>query len=309
MIDFSRLSKDTGAGNIASVPLDSSRPVHQLSAKSRKGNMTRSYGSGGGSGGTGDGGSDWQRPPKRPELRNREPRPELRQSEPEPELFESEPESDIGESADTGWETRLNRLSRYSAQEQQIDAVRVDFGRRLVSLMLDMVAAYMLSAFLSVLPFINAFVTTTLVLTVVMLVRDYFFAGRGVGKNLMGLQVVDVRSGHPCSLIQSVKRNVIILGPLLVMQVIMFVLRITNSFTSGPVTDDAMGHAIGFLRSISDALPGLVNLLGGIYVMAVLPYEAYRVYNRADGRRFGDVFAGTAVIDAPMDFSSPLPRQ
>jgi uncharacterized RDD family membrane protein YckC len=261
--------------------------------------MTRSYGSGGG--------PDWQRKPK-PGLRESQPQPRLRPGSAEPEFEENdeEPDNESQESSPAAWENRLNRMSRYTSQEETVKPERIEFGKRLVSLMIDVVAAYILAAALAVVPYINAYLTQPLVMTTFMLVHDFLFGGRGFGKNLMGLQVVDVRSGEPCTLMQSVKRNIVILGPLLALQIIMLGLQIFTTLTSSATSNPQVAGVVTWMNKF---IPDLVNGIGGAYVLLVLPYEIWRVYHRADGRRFGDQLAGTAVIEAPMDFSTPLPRQ
>jgi uncharacterized RDD family membrane protein YckC len=214
---------------------------------------------------------------------------------------QKETEPELREAATPDWERKLDSLSRYSEDsETTVKAVRVDFGKRLVAIIIDMFAAYLIAQVFGLIPLLNVIVPSYLVLVLVLLIRDYFFEGRGLGKNLMGLQVVDVMTGYPCSLVQSIKRNIILLGPLLVLYIITLVLQIVGAFFHQFL--DVVGPAlVTFLQ--------VVNSISSIYVLLVVPYEAYRVYSRADGRRFGDQFAGTAVIEAPMDFSKPLPRQ
>lgn len=222
--------------------------------------MTRSYGGG----------------PDRP---HREKQPELRESH-------------------ADFDSRLDsRLSRYQSDEDvKVQAVRVDFGKRLVALIIDVGAAYVVSSAVALIPFAGGMLTQNLILALILLVRDYFFEGRGIGKNLMGLQVVDVKTGLPCSLFQAIKRNAVIFGPLIVFSLLAMALNLTESFLRLP-------------GNLHDAIYQVINAIGQIYTLIVIPYEAYRVYSRADGRRFGDSFAGTALVEAPMDFSKPLPRQ
>jgi uncharacterized RDD family membrane protein YckC len=222
--------------------------------------MTRSYGGG----------------PDRP---HREKKPDLREGEPD---FDSRLDS---------------RLSRYSADEDtKVQAVRVDFGKRLVAMIIDLGAFYMIAQVVNVIPLVANFISSNLVLVMLLLTRDFFFQGRGLGKNLMGLQVVDVKTGLPCSMFQALQRNVVILGPLLVLFIVVTVLNVVNAF-------------FNLSGSVNSMIYQVIYSIGTIYTVVVIPYEAYRVYSRADGRRFGDTFAGTAVVEAPMDFSSPLPRR
>ena len=224
--------------------------------------MTRSYG----------GGPD--RPP-----RDKQRQPELRESE-------------------SDFDSRLDsRLSRYQSDEDtKVQAVRVDFGKRLVAMIIDVAAIYLGSSVVNLIPFAGGFLTQNLVAVLLLLTRDYFFEGRGLGKNLMGLQVVDVKTGLPCSFIQAVRRNIIVLGPLLAFYLIVLVVNVIDNFLHMP-------------SNLHEAIYQVINTIGTLYTLVVIPYEAYRVYSRADGRRFGDNFAGTAVVEAPMDFSTPVPRQ
>lgn len=276
--------------------------------------MTRSYGSG----------PDWQPQNKRMDARESEPRlregePRLRESDAEYDDEDEYAYDDQPTRPSTGsrrapdssglspnWERKLDNLSRYDESEETVKAERIEFGKRLVALILDLVAAYVVAACVSVVPFINAFLTQNIVMTVFLLIRDFLFQGRGVGKNLMGLQVVDVRSGYPCTLMQSIKRNVIILGPLLLMQSILIGLQIFSAVSQNALSNKEIATMV---QTLNDAIPSAINAICGAYVLLVIPYEAYRAYNRADGRRFGDQFAGTAVIEAPMDFSQPIARQ
>ena len=221
------------------------------------------------------------------------------QRDKEPELREQEPE--LREENPPDWQRKLDGLGRYSEEtETTVKAERVDFGKRLVAIIIDMFAAYLIAQVFGLIPLLNVLVPTYLVLVLILIVRDYFFEGRGLGKNLMGLQVVDVMTGQPCGFVQSVKRNIILLGPLVLLYIITLILQTVNTFFHQYI--DVVGQVLGAVLQV-------VNGICSIYVIVVVPYEAYRVYSRADGRRFGDQFAGTAVIEAPMDFNKPLPRQ
>lgn len=195
------------------------------------------------------------------------------------------------------FDRKLDSLSRYRGDDDlKVQAVRVDFGKRLVAMIIDVGAAYLASSAVNLIPFFGTFVTANLVMVLALLTRDYFFEGRGIGKNLMGLQVVDVKTGMPCSIAQAIKRNLILFGPLLVLFCVAFAMQILNAILHMPWI-------------INESVYQVINAVGTVYTLAVIPYEAYRVYSRADGRRFGDQFAGTAIVEAPMDFSTPVPRQ
>lgn len=203
---------------------------------------------------------------------------------------------DLREGAD--WDQELDSPARYTDEESQIQPVRVDFGKRLVAIIIDIFSAYLIGLVIGMIPFVNDVISLPLAITTFLLIRDYLFEGRGIGKNLMGLQVVDVRNGHPCSLLQSIRRNIILFGPLLVLYIVLAVMRLVGMFMPA-----------GTIPVIANAISQIINTICTVYTLIVLPYEGYRVYNRSDGRRLGDQFASTSVVEAPMDFSTPLPRR
>jgi hypothetical protein len=185
----------------------------------------------------------------------------------------------------------FSAFNKYGDDEMlAVDPAQVDIGKRLVAVLIDVFAGYLLGMFVNCIPFINMYIHDQLVMVVFLIVRDSLFGGRGVGKNLMGLQVVDIKTGEACSLIQSIKRNAIIFGPYMVLYFSNLALHIfPNELVSTVVTNALQG-------------------VGAVYTLGVIPYECYRVYSRVDGLRWGDQFAGTATIPADMDFSNPLSR-
>lgn len=180
---------------------------------------------------------------------------------------------------------------RQTGGGQQPEPIRVDFGKRAVALVIDVAAGYFLGVVVAMIPFVNAFLPLQLTMVLYFLTRDYFFEGRGVGKNFMGLQVVDVQTEQPPTIIQSVQRNIILLAPFVVLQLVGMVLRFVP------------------IAWLNDQVVNLVNLVGMVYCAVVIPMEAYRVYSKPDGARFGDELAGTKIIEARMDFSNIVPRQ
>jgi len=193
-----------------------------------------------------------------------------------------------------------------SNEQETGAAVRIEPGKRAGALLIDFVCAYFIGVILSVpmtfIPFLSQFFNTTLAMPLVLLFRDCLFGGRGFGKNLMGLQVVDARTGRPCTVSQSFKRNIILCAPyivLLLVQIILQVLQLVNL----PVPWWQTAHKI-----LHDTVTGLIQIVGMIYVAVVLPMECYRAWKRPDSLRKGDEFAGTMVVEAGMDFSNPLPR-
>ncbi len=185
-------------------------------------------------------------------------------------------------------------------------AVRIEPGKRAGALLIDFVCAYFIGVMISVpvtfIPFMNQFFDPKLIMPVIVLFKDALFNGRGFGKNLMGLQVVDARTGRPCTTVQSFKRNIILVAPyiaLLLVQIILNLLQLVNL----PFPWWQQAH-----KMVHDSITGLINIVGMIYVAVVLPMECYRAWRRPDSLRKGDEFAGTMVVDSAMDFSNPLPR-
>ncbi len=264
----------------------------------------------------GNSGREPQRPPRRsdpaqPQSRPRRPSENSYYEPPtehpqgndqELNLFTDEPDEDEGwqeqqeydnDGPDGYYERRSGEVRRARPENNGKSSYyhqRIEPNKRVVALIIDCLAFYIagmmvMVAFLIVhIPGSN---TTWLLL---LLVRDYLFEGRGIGKNLMGLQVVDAKSGRPCSLKQSVLRNIIILAPIAVLQVISVIL----AFLPIPW--------------LTETVKNLVNVVGMVYLATVLPIECYRAYSRDDSLRLGDVWAGTAVIEAPMDFSRPFQK-
>jgi hypothetical protein len=58
---------------------------------------------------------------------------------------------------------------------------------------------------------------------------------------------------------------------------------------------------------VNQVVMTIVNVLGTVYVVVVIPMEVYKAYTSPDGRRMGDEIAQTEVIDSSMDFSQPFP--
>lgn len=189
------------------------------------------------------------------------------------------------------WESRLEGLSKYSNAETKVQASRVELNQRLVALIIDVFAAMLAGMVTSFIPLLNQFILLPMTMTLYLLVRDMFFDGRGLGKNLMGLQVVDVSTGRPCNFLQTAIRNGLIVGPLLVYYVVTALVKVIPN------------------QAIAEGAVGILNLLGTVYTFCVIPYEAYLCYTSADGRRLGDKIAGTAIVESHMDFSHFLPRR
>jgi uncharacterized RDD family membrane protein YckC len=174
--------------------------------------------------------------------------------------------------------------------KEYLDPHKPDPNKRIVALLFDFAAAYLVGVIIAMIPFVNRVIPLQIVLVAVLLGRDYLFGGRGFGKNLMGLRVVDANTGEAPTLIQSALRNIVLMAPFVVLQTVPLLLRF-SPFTW-----------------LNEAVMSLINIVGMIYVAIVLPLESYRAYSRDDGLRIGDELAGTVIVDSTMDFSNPFNR-
>lgn len=185
-------------------------------------------------------------------------------------------------------------------------AVRIEPGKRAGALLIDFVCAYFIGVIISVplgfVPFLNQFFNASLAMPIIVLFKDALFNGRGFGKNLMGLQVVDSRTGRACTVSQSFKRNIILVAPYIVLLVIQIVINLLHLINL-PFPWWQQAH-----KMLADSVTGLIQIVGMIYVAIILPMECYRAWRRPDSLRKGDELAGTMVVDSSMDFSNPLPR-
>ncbi len=164
-----------------------------------------------------------------------------------------------------------------------------------MALIVDIIVAFMVSLLLAsvisiiskIIPPIGRIFGLQSIVIIFLLVRDYLYEGRGIGKNLMGLQVVDIYTGKPASLLQSVKRNIIFFAPIIVTEIFSITLSIVSA------------------AGVSSVITEAVNLACMVYVLFVIPAECWFAYSKEDGRRIGDRLAGTHVIESQMNFSKP----
>ncbi|MDO8446156.1 MAG: RDD family protein [Deltaproteobacteria bacterium] len=94
------------------------------------------------------------------------------------------------------------------------------------------------------------------------LIADGFFDGRSLGKKMIGMRVVNLRTGMPCNFKDSILRNI-------------------------PIAAVVMFALIPILGWILLFTAGLVIML----------FESYLIYSDEGGIRIGDIFADTQVID------------
>lgn len=202
-----------------------------------------------------------------------------------------------------GWQSKLSKIEsygRYSSDDDlAVQPEKVDPGKRLVALIIDAGVGYGLGIVMAFIPFLKEVIGTHIVFISWLIVRDALFQGRGVGKNLMGLQVVDMKSGKPADLFSSLKRNIVIFGPALLVTIVSTILRLLP-------TALVETYVPGFSSFVNTSTSTAISLIGTVYTLIVIPYEIYRASSRDDGLRWGDQFAGTTIIEAPMDFSKPF---
>jgi len=160
----------------------------------------------------------------------------------------------------------------------------------LVALFIDVIACYLISILISILvsiiPLLPNLLPQPIILIVLFMSRDYFFEGRGLGKNLMGLKVVDALSGRPITLRQSILRNITLTAPLLVMEI--------AGMLPGAI----------FPSLVRDIL----NILETLYSLIFLPLESYRAFSREDSLRLGDQLAKTKIIQTQTSFDQFVPK-
>lgn len=95
------------------------------------------------------------------------------------------------------------------------------------------------------------------------LISDGFFDGRSLGKKLIGLKVINIKTGHPCNYKDSILRNI-------------------------PIGLTVLFAVIPILGWILLFTVGLVMIL----------FESYLIYSDDGGIRIGDILADTQVVDA-----------
>lgn len=186
---------------------------------------------------------------------------------------------------------KLNERMETLRETAVVEPIKIEPGRRLMALGIDFGAAFLLSMVLVTIPLLGRFITQQLVILAVMLGRDYLFEGRGIGKNLMGLKVVDMASGERPGIKQVLIRNGIYLGPLLLIQIVDYIVMFVP------------------LPEITSFAKQAVNLLASLYVLVIVPVEAYRSYQSKDSMRLGDALAGTCLLETDMNFNNLLPKK
>jgi hypothetical protein len=178
-----------------------------------------------------------------------------------------------------------------SSSETESTSETIDAKRRGIALMADVILYFALGMMFSpALAIINMFIpaqfiTHELITILFLLVRDYPYQGRGIGKNLMGLQVLDYTTNLPPSLMQSFKRNVLFFVP-------WFLMGVLGLLKYTPLD-----------KTFLNVILQIVHFACGAYVIVLLPAECWFALRGEGGRRIGDKFANTHIVQSNMDFS------
>ncbi len=151
-----------------------------------------------------------------------------------------------------------------------VPSIKVDAGKRIVAAIIDAIPAVVVAVVLGLIPFIGGIVAG-LVAAGWWLVRDgldlEFADKRSVGKKLMKLRPVRL-DGQPMTMEVSIKRNL----PLVV-------------------------YCVGYLFWVVPVLGWLVSIPVFALGTVVVIVEAVLALTDPEGRRMGDKFAGTKVIE------------
>ena len=92
-----------------------------------------------------------------------------------------------------------------------------------------------------------------------LLVKDGLVHGQSLGKLIVRQKVVHISTKEPIVLLDSIKRNAILIVPNIVR---------------------------------------FIPFLGGLLILVIYGYEIYLLFTHSEGRRWGDQFAQTTVIQA-----------
>ena len=204
----------------------------------------------------------------------------------------------------SGGGSPLDKLNAYIAQKRRgarVEPQKIDPGRRLIALGIDFGVAYAISMVLVCIPFLNRFLSINIIIPIFMCGRDFLFGGRGVGKNLMGLKVVDMASGGPPSIMQAILRNAVYIAPLLILQFFDAALHLIPSHIG-------TGSQAFNVQPFIDPVRDVGHFALSLYVLVIVPLEAYRTYSSEDSMRLGDAIAGTCLLDSDTNFKELLPK-
>jgi uncharacterized RDD family membrane protein YckC len=84
-----------------------------------------------------------------------------------------------------------------------------------VAMMVGAVAQSPIILFGSMIVMIPGLIIILAPMVLYFLLKDGLFAGRSIGKKLMGLKVMNITANRPCSKVDSIKRNIIMFVPII----------------------------------------------------------------------------------------------
>jgi len=187
---------------------------------------------------------------------------------------------------------KLTQFQDWLAERRKLAVVEpehIEPGKRIMAIGIDFGAAYLVGVVVMMIPLVSSILNINLVMLSLLCVRDYFYSGRGLGKNIMGFKVVDIFTGQAPTIKAVLVRNLVYLGPLLLLEALHLLLKILP------------GQEVNLLL-------GPLYALATLYVLVILPLECYRSYRREDSMRLGDEIAGTCLLDSETSFDGFLPK-
>ncbi len=179
--------------------------------------------------------------------------------------------------------------------EAEVRAVpKASLGKRFLASLIDGVAVFIVS----IIPVIGALIGIAYMLTrdsiVFMLTKDESFRNRSLGKKLIGIRVVRLSGDDDVDIMTSVKRNF----TLVIGAVVAFII---SSMTAGVTL--GLGGLLdqGMVDPVAVGMTAVAGLaiLVLVWLISVIPgaIECLLVLMDGKGRRLGDRFAGTQVVE------------
>ncbi len=139
----------------------------------------------------------------------------------------------------------------------ETDNPKADVSKRAIAFLIDLAVYVVIWVLLFFWLRLGDYLTG-LIAGLYIVFRDGLFNGQSIGKKLMRQRVTNLATDSACSFADSAKRNVILYLP--------------NLFR-------------------------FVQFLGGIIGLVIVALELYFIFTNEKGRRWGDQFADTQVLD------------
>ncbi len=153
-------------------------------------------------------------------------------------------------------------------------------SKRLVALIIDLTVCFLASLVITVIPIVNHYISWAVVFLILFLIKDALFDGRGIGKNILGIKLIDSENTTVISYKQSIIRNLVLVLPLLVYNLVLPIIAL-------------------FVKSASvlDLINNIIIWVGALYFAIILLSEGYKVFILNDTLRLGDQMAKTNIIE------------